>query len=173
MIALLLQTVPSGLLKNNSAEGSQLFTAGLAPEGSVESTQPIIKTDPSVKAEDGSSAVRSALSQDKSGAVKEEASTALPMEVDDDAMFQKKRAKPTKPDPSEVRKAVQPTHHESLCHLCHSIFFSWLLLHHACLLVCCRSCIEVMPMLTHANTCCWNAFWKMLVTCCIYASCVP
>lgn len=103
---MLLQTVSSGLVKNNSAEGSQLSAAGLAPQGSVESTQPVIKSDPVVKAEDAGSTVRSAASQDMSRAVKEETSAALPMEVDDDAMFQKKPARPVKPEPSEVGAAV-------------------------------------------------------------------
>lgn len=64
--------------------------------------QPAIKAEPSFKAEDASNAVTSALLQNASVAATEAPAGALPMEVDDDAMFQKKSSKPVKSETSEV-----------------------------------------------------------------------
>ena len=63
---------------------------------------PNIKAEPSIKLQDASTAVSSALTQSVSMGVKEEPAAALPMEVDDDTMFQRKPSKAVKPEPSEV-----------------------------------------------------------------------
>ena len=96
----------SSLTKLNSAEGSKLSAAGLATHGSADSSlQASIKAEPGNKAEDTSAAVSSALPSSVSAGVKQEAAAALPMEVDDDAMFQKP-SRAVKPDPSEVGCSV-------------------------------------------------------------------
>ncbi|KAL3156798.1 hypothetical protein ABBQ38_001069 [Trebouxia sp. C0009 RCD-2024] len=104
---------PSSLTKRNSAEGSKLSAAGLATQGSADSMQPSIKPGPSSKAEDTSVAVTSVLPPSvsvglkaltASAGLKQEAAAALPMEVDDDAMFQRKPSRAVKPDPSENHK---------------------------------------------------------------------
>ena len=64
--------------------------------------QPAIKAEPGTKAEGDSNAVSSVLPQNVSVGVKEEPAGALPMEVDDDAMFQQKPSKAVKPETSEV-----------------------------------------------------------------------
>ena len=70
---------------------------------------------PSVKAEEASNAVSSALPQSDSVAVKEEPAGALPMEVDDDAMFQKKPSKAVKPETSEVGHSTSYGLHPPSC----------------------------------------------------------
>lgn len=97
-----LQAATSGLTKHNSAEGSKLNTAGLATQGSTDSMQPTPKAEPGVKVEGVTHAVSSELLQSSSIGSKEEPAAALPMEVDDDAMFQRKPPKAVKPEPSEV-----------------------------------------------------------------------
>lgn len=68
--------------------------------------QPAMKADPGIKAEDASTAVSSAPPQNASVGVKEEPAGALPMEVDDDAMFQKKPSKAMKLETSEVGHSI-------------------------------------------------------------------
>ena len=102
LIELMLQAPPTSLIKRTSAEGSQLTASGLATQGSAESTQPNTRADPGMKSPDADWAASSALLQTDSIESKDELSSAMPMEVDDDAMFQKKPAKAVKPDASEV-----------------------------------------------------------------------
>lgn len=122
-----LQGAPSSLTKRNSAEGSKLSAAGLATQGSADSMQPSIKPGPSSKAEDTSVAVTSVLPPSvsvglkaltASAGLKQEAAAALPMEVDDDAMFQRKPSRAVKPDPSEV--GLDQCYYDQIAH-CYSI----------------------------------------------------
>lgn len=99
---LCLQAANSSLTKPTSAEGLKLSATGLVTQGSTESVPPAIKAELCPKAEDASNAVISALPQNASVGAKEEPAGALPMEVDDDAMFQKKPSKPVKTETSEV-----------------------------------------------------------------------
>lgn len=104
-----LQAATSSLTKRNSAEGSKLSAPGIATQGSADSMQPSIKPEPGSKAEYTSAADTSALPPSVSAGLKQEAAAALPMEVDDDAMFQKKPSRAVKPDSSEVRINVTMT----------------------------------------------------------------
>lgn len=129
-----LQAAASGLTKRNSAEGSKLSAAGLATLGSTDSMQPTPKAEPSVKVEGVMQAVSSEAPQSSSMGVKEEPAAALPMEVDDDAMFQRKPSKVVKPEPSEVWQSVLFSPHHPPPSQCYCIMRKECLGHHKILL---------------------------------------
>ena len=88
-----MQAAPTGLVKNASAEGPQLVATGLGTQNSADSAE---------IANAGADGIAGPSEMLPSNGHVNGSAVVLPMEVDDDAMFQKKQPKLSRTDSHQV-----------------------------------------------------------------------